>query len=129
LPIAFRERLKPFPDIIQLNNLNPEKITTPVLNFGGQNSELWCKGGEEKFVRDMIRQSRLFSDSCLWFSTLISKQSHLKRVYEALSDAEAVEVKTIPMGQGNKSSRIVAWTFLTKEQQLEWGHSRWNEII
>jgi 23S rRNA (adenine1618-N6)-methyltransferase len=110
----------------KLNNLNPEKVTEPVLNFGGQNTELWCKGGEEKFVRDMIRQSRLFSDTCLWFSTLISKQSHLKSIYEALETAEAVEIKTIPMGQGNKSSRIVAWTFQTKELQMEWVKARWN---
>ena len=77
----------------------------------------------------MIRQSRLFSDSCFWFSTLISKQSHLKSIYEALTDAEAVEVRTIPMGHGNKSSRIVAWTFFSKEQQKEWVNTRWNEII
>ncbi len=113
----------------KLNNLNAEKVTKPVLNFGGQNNELWCKGGEEKFVHDMIRQSRLFSDSCFWFSTLISKQSHLKSIYEALTDAEAVEVRTIPMGHGNKSSRIVAWTFFSKEQQKEWVNTRWNEII
>lgn len=113
----------------KLSNLNAKKVTEPVLNFGGQNTELWCKGGEEKFVRDMIRQSRLFSDTCFWFSTLISKQSHLKSVYEALDNAEAIEVRTIPMGQGNKSSRVVAWTFLSKEQQKEWVNTKWNEKI
>ena len=34
--------------------------------------------------------------------------------------AEAKQVKTIPMGQGNKSSRILAWTYFSKEQKLEW---------
>jgi len=29
------------------------------------------------------------------------------------------------MGSGNKSSRIVAWTFLSKEAQKEWRESRW----
>ncbi len=110
----------------KLNNLNPQKVTEPVLNFGGQNSELWCKGGEEKFVRDMVRQSKFFAESCFWYSTLISKQSHLKSVYEALEKERAVEVKTIPMGQGNKSSRVVAWTFLTHEQQGAWRNSRWK---
>jgi len=38
------------------------------------------------------------------------------------------EVKTIPMGQGNKTSRIVAWTFLSKEQQKEWRNKRWNKL-
>jgi 23S rRNA (adenine1618-N6)-methyltransferase len=113
----------------KLNNLNSKKVSKPTLNFGGQNSELWCKGGEEKFIRDMIRQSKFFATSCFWFSTLVSKQSHLKNIYEALKTTEAAEVKTIPMGQGNKSSRIVAWTFLTHEQQVNWANTRWKEIL
>lgn len=110
----------------KLNNLNPGKINRPILNFGGQNSELWCEGGEERFVRDMIFQSRQFVTSFYWFSTLISKESNLKSAYEALKKAKAVEVKTIPMGQGNKISRIIAWTFLTPEQQKEWIIRRWG---
>jgi 23S rRNA (adenine1618-N6)-methyltransferase len=113
----------------KLNNLNLKKVSKPTLNFGGQNSELWCKGGEEKFIRDMIRQSKFFATTCFWFSTLVSKQSHLKNIYEALKTTEAAEVKTIPMGQGNKSSRIVAWTFLTPEQQVNWANTRWKEIL
>lgn len=110
----------------KLNHLNPGKFGKPVLNFGGQNNELWCEGGEEQFIHDMIRQSKQFATSCFWFSTLISKESNLKSVYEDLKRAEAVEVKTIPMGQGNKISRIVAWTFLTAEQQTEWVKLRWH---
>lgn len=104
----------------KLKNLTHKKITTPTLNFGGQTSELWCEGGEAGFVRGMIRQSKQFSASCCWFSALISKQSNLRSVYHALTKAEAVEVKTIPTGQGNKTGRIVAWTFLTRDQQKEW---------
>ena len=33
---------------------------------------------------------------------------------------EETEVKTINMGTGNKITRIVAWTFLTKKEQKEW---------
>jgi len=40
-----------------------------------------------------------------------------------------VEVKTIPMGQGTKVSRIVAWTFLKKDQQEGWITSKWNTIL
>lgn len=110
----------------KLNHLNPGKISKPVLNFGGQNRELWCEGGEEQFIGDMIRQSKQFATSCFWFSTLISKESNLKSVYEVLKRAEAVDVKTIPMGQGNKISRIAAWTFLTTEQQKEWVKLNWH---
>ena len=110
----------------KFSNLKQEKSSGTILNFGGQTNELWCKGGEEKFIRDMIRQSKLFSTSCFWFSSLVSKQSHLKSIYLALEKAGAFETKTIPMGQGNKSSRIVAWTFLTKEQQKDWAKTRWS---
>ncbi|RLD41707.1 MAG: 23S rRNA (adenine(1618)-N(6))-methyltransferase RlmF [Bacteroidetes bacterium] len=112
----------------KVRNLSGKKITKPILNFGGQNAELWYEGGERKFVRNMIRESKKFADSCFWFSSLISKQSNLKSVYEALKNAEASEVKTIPMGQGNKTSRIVVWTFLSKEQQKEWRNKRWNKL-
>lgn len=111
----------------KLNNLGLLKTENPILNFGGQNSELWCEGGEEKFIREMIRQSRQFSDTCYWFSTSVSKQTHLKSAYEGLKKADAVDVQTIPMGQGNKISRIVAWTFLTQKQQSVWMNSRWRD--
>ena len=110
----------------KLSNLNQKVVKKVNLNFGGQNGELWCEGGEERFVRNMIRQSRQYKNNCFWFSSLISKQANLKSIYEALEKAEAFEVKTLPMGQGNKTSRIVAWTFLDKEQQKEWKNSRWN---
>ena len=75
----------------------------------------------------MIQQSVKFSHSCYWFSTLISKQSDLDSVYIELKKAKALEVKTIPMGQGNKTSRVVAWTFLTKGQQKKWIDDKWNK--
>ncbi len=110
----------------KLSNLNHQRITKPTLNFGGKNKELWCEGGEEKFVQKMITQSQQIPSSCFWFSTLVSKSSHLKSVYKALKNAEAIEVKTIPMSQGNKTSRMVAWTYLTQEQQSKWMNTRWN---
>ncbi len=110
----------------KLSNLKKQKVTKAALNFGGQNNELWCKGGEEKFIKNMIRESRKFSKSCLWFSTLISKQSNLKSAYSDLEKAKASSVKTIDMGQGNKISRLVAWTFFTEDQQHEWAESNWK---
>lgn len=110
----------------KLSNLKHKKIKKPILNFGGQNKELWYEGGEEAFVREMIHQSKEFATSCFWFSTLISKQSNLKNAYKTLKNMEAVEVKTIVMEQGNKISRMVAWTFLTKKQQKNWIVMRWK---
>lgn len=110
----------------KLGNLKQKRVTKAVLNFGGQNNELWCPGGEERFVANMIRQSKDFSSSCFWFSTLISKQTNLKPAYHALRNAGAAAVETIVMSQGNKQSRLVAWTFLSKEQQQAWVKSRWE---
>ncbi len=104
----------------KLKNLKQKKISTPVLNFGGQTTELWCDGGESQFVSNMIQESEKFAHQCLWFSTLISKESNLRHVYFELRKVKATEVKTIEMGQGNKVSRIVAWTFLTKQEQKDW---------
>lgn len=104
----------------KLKNLKGKKTDKTVLNFGGQNNELWCEGGEKKFIHAMIRQSKSFSSQCLWFTTQVAKQATLKSIHAALDSIGAAEVKTIDMGQGNKKSRIVAWTFLNKEQQSNW---------
>ena len=111
----------------KVNNLNEKKVTKPTLNFGGQANELWCEGGEKQFILDLIRESKKFSTSCFWFTCLISKQSNLKVTYKALEAAGATLTKTLHMGQGNKSSRVIAWTFLSQEEQREWRDTRWNK--
>ena len=110
----------------KLKNLKQGKTSSPSLNFGGKNSELWCPGGEIRFVQNMIRSSKGFMNSCFWFTTLISKESNLTRVYSLLKNMKASKVITLQMGQGNKQSRIVAWTFLTEEQQTDWMNTRWK---
>lgn len=97
--------------IRKISNLSRQKATNPILNFGGQNNELWCEGGELHFVRNMIQQSAEFSKNCQWFTSIISKESNLKSVYRLLENVNIAEVKTIQMGQGNKITRFVAWTF------------------
>lgn len=111
----------------KLKNLKGKKEVDSIKNFGGQNAELWCDGGENRFVRNMVKESKKFAENCFWFSTLVSKQTNLKSIYNALENESAVEVKTIAMGQGNKTSRIVAWTFLTLEEQKEWRDTKWKK--
>ena len=111
----------------KLSNLKKKKVTKAELNFGGTNKELWTEGGEKQFITKMIKQSTQFAKSCCWFSTLVSKQSNLKYIYDALEEVKVGEYKTIDMGTGNKSSRIVAWTFLTVQEEKEWAEKRWQE--
>lgn len=82
------------------------------LNFGGQAQELWCDGGELGFVRRMIAESATVASQCRWFTTLVSKSEHLSLLESALRDAGAVDVRLQNMAQGQKQSRILAWTFL-----------------
>lgn len=110
----------------KLTNLKKGKIGNIVLNFGGQSNELWYEGGELKFISKMIVESKEYSSSCFLFSTLVSKKYNLNAIYAELEKVEALDVKTIPIGQGNKRSRIVSWTFLSKEQQQDWIDERWK---
>ena len=107
-----------------LKGKDAAKVET--LKLAGQSNEMWCKGGEARFVKDMIYESRNFKDNSLWFTTLISKESNLKQVYRILEDVKAVQVKTIPMGQGQKKSRIVAWTFQDEKQMQERIGKKWS---
>ena len=104
----------------KVNTLTKTKHIKPVLNFGGQNAELWCKGGEIGFITQMIYESAKYPMQCFWFTTLVSKKDNLKSIYKTLGKVGAVEIKTFDMSQGQKISRIVAWTFLSERQQKEW---------
>jgi 23S rRNA (adenine1618-N6)-methyltransferase len=101
----------------KVNALETTKTDKAVLNFGGQNAELWCKGGELGFLTQMIYESAKYPMLCLWFTTLVSKKDNLKNIYKLLNKVGAAEIKTIDMAQGQKTSRIVAWTFLSPKQQ------------
>lgn len=109
----------------KLKNLKGKRPSKALLNFGGQNNELWTKGGEARFVKDMIYESKHFGKQCYWFTSLISKEVTLKPTYKILQKVNATDVKTIEMGQGQKVSRFIAWTFLTEQEQNEWVNERW----
>ena len=96
------------------------------MNFGGRSNELWCLGGELAFITNMMYQSVHYKTSCMWFTSLVSNQSNLNQLYKVLEKIDAFAVKTIPMGTGNKRTRIIAWTFLDLDQQETWSRNRWS---
>jgi len=110
----------------KIKNLSGKTLKIPKLNFSGISNELICKGGEHQFIQNMITESKIYSKRCFWFSTLVSRQSNLKGIYKSLENSNIKQLKTITMGTANKYSRIVAWTFLSKEEQKEWGETRWK---
>ncbi|HUX91476.1 MAG TPA: 23S rRNA (adenine(1618)-N(6))-methyltransferase RlmF [Gallionellaceae bacterium] len=105
-----------------LGKVSNSKLSTklPVLNFGGQGGELWCDGGEAAFIGRMIEESTQFPHHCRWFSTLVSREINLPGIYRALKSARVISSRTIDMAQGQKKSRIVAWTFLSVSEQNNW---------
>lgn len=102
------------------NNLRKKKIQNPKLNFGGQHSELWCEGGEMAFIKKMIKESVEFSSQVLWFTSLVSKKDNLHQLTTLLKNLKVPEFKTIDMAQGQKISRILAWTFVPKDNRKDW---------
>ncbi|MCP9766479.1 23S rRNA (adenine(1618)-N(6))-methyltransferase RlmF [Lacihabitans sp. LS3-19] len=95
----------------KVNNLTGKQNTKAKLNFGGKNNELWYEGGELWFIISMIRESVAFADSCRWFTSLVSKKENLAGIYKELEKAKVKQTKTIEMAQGQKVSRLVAWSF------------------
>jgi 23S rRNA (adenine1618-N6)-methyltransferase len=107
-------------------NLGRARSGAPTLNFGGHSAELCCPGGELAFIRHMISESAQVAASCLWFSTLVSKSANLPAVYHALQQAGIQERQTIGMSQGQKQSRLVAWSFHNTQARQEWRQRYWQ---
>ena len=71
----------------------------------------WCAGGEETFIRRMIRESTAYSAQVEWFTSLVAKKNRLDAILKEIKGAGATDVRVIDMDQGQKTSRIVAWHF------------------
>jgi 23S rRNA (adenine1618-N6)-methyltransferase len=95
-------------------------------NFGGRGAELWCPGGEAAFLARMIQESAGIPHQCLWFTSLLAKSAHLPGVRAALKGAGVRELRILDMAQGQKKSRLVAWTFLDSEARARWSRVRWG---
>lgn len=80
-------------------------------NFGGRGAELWCEGGEAGFLRRMAEESAALAAQVRWFTALVSSSANLPGLRRALRQVGAREVRTVPMAQGQKQSRFLAWTF------------------
>ncbi len=96
------------------------KASQPVLNFGGQNTELWCEGGEAVFIRKMANESQAFSAQVLWFTTLISKKDNVRPMRKQLEKLGVKAIRVVEMSQGQKVSRFIAWSYMDKAQRKSW---------
>lgn len=94
-------------------------------NFGGRGGELWTPGGEAAFARRLIAESVPLGRQALWFTTLISRSANLPGVLKALERAAPAESRVVDMAQGQKRSRLVAWTYLDAAARRAW-RERWT---
>lgn len=99
-------------------NLKGSKKTN--FNFSGTDQELWCRGGEFKFIKQMINESAQFKENVLWFTSLVSDRKNMSGLKKQLIKAEVAEYKVVEMGQGNKRSRFIAWSFIPENQRSGW---------
>lgn len=81
------------------------------LNFGGQANELWCEGGERSFILKMVEESKTYASQVRFFTSLVSKESNLPVLVQALKALNPNFIKILEMTQGQKKSRILAWSF------------------
>ena len=103
----------------KLTGLNKEN-TKPNRNFSGTANELWYKGGEKAFLHTYLYESSLFKTQCFWYTSLVSNKDLVKSLQKSLKKLGATQIRVINMQLGNKISRIVAWTFLSIEEQKDW---------
>lgn len=101
----------------------------PRLNFGGGGTELWCNGGERAFLKSMIEQSTGIPKRCLWFTSLVSKAENIEHVEVALKKAKVVDSRIMPMAQGQKQSRMIAWTFCGNGEREKWRKAHWTSDV
>ncbi|MGL4403697.1 MAG: 23S rRNA (adenine(1618)-N(6))-methyltransferase RlmF [Fusobacteriaceae bacterium] len=95
----------------KVDNLNKgNKDIKKGLNFGGQKAELWCPGGERLFLKKMAKESALFASQVGWFTSLVSNKENVKPTIKILQKLGA-QCRILEMSQGQKISRILAWTF------------------
>jgi len=111
----------------KVSNLTKEKVTKATQNFGGQANELWCKGGEVAFIKQMVKESTLYKNNCFWYTSLVSKKENLREIHKAIKQTKPVMLKTIEMKQGQKISRFVAWTYLSQKEQKQWKQNNWSK--
>ncbi len=104
----------------KVRNLTGKRSKKIKLNFSAMANEIICDGGEKQFIQNKITESVNYAKNCFWFTTLVSNEKNLNRIYSSLEKIKATEVKTINICTGNKISRIVAWTFLSKEAKDKW---------
>jgi 23S rRNA (adenine1618-N6)-methyltransferase len=101
----------------KVNNLGGQEFKQ---NFEGMEHELVTEGGEKQFIHRYMQESRRYFRQVLWFTVLVSKEDHLKYLTAKLKSMNPTDYRVIEMYQGNKKSRILAWTYQHRDERTDW---------
>ena len=115
----------PFYESVEDAELGTQKKLAPY-NASEITPEIICDGGEIKFIKQLAKESKAFGHNCFWFSALVTKKSNQKAMTDFLKLIGVAETKIIPIGMGNKSNQIIAWTFLSDDEQKVWKETKWR---
>ncbi|CAE7288415.1 rlmF [Symbiodinium sp. CCMP2592] len=87
-------------------------------NYQGQEVELCCEGGEVGFVLRLVEESarQRFRLACLWFSSLLSRQSSMKPIHQRLGELGAKR-RRFEICQGRNVKWVIAWSFYPKTER------------
>jgi 23S rRNA (adenine1618-N6)-methyltransferase len=90
---------------------NLDKDKNAGLNFSGQKAELWCEGGELRFLLTMISESEQYKSNVGIFTSLVSKKQNLTPLTKQLKKLDNCHFHTVPLAHGQKVMNLLCWQF------------------
>ncbi|MFD2744583.1 MULTISPECIES: 23S rRNA (adenine(1618)-N(6))-methyltransferase RlmF [Sphingobacterium] len=108
-PPFYSSREQHWNKVVSKNEKLHQGKNLPVQNFGGLANELWREGGEKAFVTQLIYDTLEYKDQLRWCTALVADKDHLKPLVAVLEYHKVPQIEIIPMQQGQKISRLLAW--------------------
>lgn len=109
----------------KVNNLEKNRTTTrseakPLLNFGGQNAELWCDGGELGFITQMIFESAKYQCNVFGSRPGFQKRKSFQFVQNPEQSKSGSRKNHRYGTRPENQAHLLAWTFQSEAQQRNW---------
>ncbi len=84
----------------------------PSASFGGTSSEMATDGGEEAFVKRMIKESAEYAQHVGWFTCMLGKKTSMMELQSWLQNTRGIaHCETAAFFQGHTTRWGIAWTF------------------
>ena len=74
-------------------------------------SETFTTGGEEEFIKRMIRDSLVLKDRVIWYSSMVGRKQTLAKLLSELRRHGIQNTRTATLYQGKTIRWVIAWSF------------------